>query len=85
MKLEEIESLWSQDCRVDKTNLDQESLHISELHNKYYKIFIREKMTLKQQECDLDFYKQLKREYYNGTLSQEELKENGWLPFPKWY
>jgi hypothetical protein len=44
MKLEEIESLWEQDSKIDRTDLDNESLKIPMLHSKYYKIYLREKI-----------------------------------------
>lgn len=81
MKLEEIEELWQQDSKVDRTDLDNESLKIPSLHSKYYKIFLREKVQLKSEEQDYKLYYKVKYEYYTGKLSQEELKENGWEPF----
>ena len=81
MKLEEIEELWQQDSKVDRTDLDNESLKIPSLHSKYYKIFLREKVQLKSEEQDYKLYYKVKYEYYTGKLSQEELRENGWEPF----
>lgn len=81
MKLEQIEQMWAEDCSIDRTALDTESLKIPSLHSKYYKIFLREKIQLKADENDYNIFFKTKHEYYTGKLSQEELKEMGWEPF----
>lgn len=81
MKLEEIESLWEQDIKIDRTELDSESLKIPSLHSKYYKIFLREKVQLKAEEQSYKQFYKLKHEYYTGKLSHSELHELGWEPF----
>lgn len=81
MKLEEIEALWEQDSKIDRTDLDNESLKIPLLHSKYYKIYLREKIQLKAEEQTYKQFYKLKHEYYTGKLSQEDLNEYGWEPF----
>lgn len=81
MKLEEIESLWEKDSKIDRTELDAESLKIPTLHAKYYKLYLREKVQLKAEEQDYKQFYKLKHEYYTGKLSQSELNELGWEPF----
>lgn len=81
MKLEEIEALWEQDSKIDRTDLDNESLKIPMLHSKYYKIYLREKIQLKSEELEYKQFYKLKHEYYNGKLSQQELNDLGWEPF----
>lgn len=81
MKLEDIEALWEQDTKIDRTDLDNESLKIPMLHSKYYKIYLREKVQLKAEEQDYKLFYKLKHEYYNGKMSKEELDEHSWEPF----
>lgn len=81
MKLEEIEALWEQDIKIDRTELDSESLKIPTLHGKYYKIYLREKVQLKAEEQSYKQFYKLKHEYYTGKISQSELNEFGWEPF----
>lgn len=81
MKLEEIEALWEQDIKIDRTELDSESLKIPSLHSKYYKIYLREKVQLKAEDQSYKQFYKLKHEYYTGKLSQTELNELGWEPF----
>ena len=81
MKLEEIETVWEQDAKIDRTDLDNESLKIPMLHSKYYKIYLREKVQLKAEDQDYKIFFKLKHEYYTGKLSKEDLDEYGWQPF----
>lgn len=82
MKLDEIQQLWENDCKIDRTELGEESLRIPQLHSRYYNIFSQERMSLRRLEGT---YKQLylnKYELYNGTLSKEQLDDLGWQPNP---
>lgn len=81
MKLEEIQQLWEKDCEIDRAELGEESLKIAQLHSKYFKLFSAERLLLKKLEKDLKILHKIKFEYYNGILSQDELKEHGWDPF----
>lgn len=81
MKLEDIENLWAVDSKMDRTQLDVESLRIPELHQKYYKIFIRERVQLKAEENDYATFYNYKVEYYQGILDKETLDKFGWEPF----
>jgi hypothetical protein len=81
MKLEDIQLLWEKDCNIDRTELGEESLKISQLHSKYFKLFSSERLLLKKLDKDYKDMYRTKFEYYNGVLSHDELKENGWEPF----
>ena len=81
MKLETLEEMWSIDSKIDRSSLDAESLKIPELHQKYYKLYLREKFQFKSDENMYNQFFKLKHEYYTGKLSSEELKEFGWEPF----
>ena len=41
MNLDEIQSLWSEDSKIDPDNLHTESTNIPALHAKYYRILNR--------------------------------------------
>jgi hypothetical protein len=81
MKLDDIQVLWEKDSRIDRTELGEESLKISSLHNKYFKIFSDERLSLRKLEMDYKILYKQKFQYYQGILSDEELKEFGWEPF----
>ena len=78
MKLEEIFELWEKDSVVDKTNLGDESLKISELHFKYYKIFIDEKIRLKKYEADMKVLRLDKYDFYVNGHNDDTIKK-GWI------
>jgi len=81
MKLEDIQSLWDQDSKINPVDLASESLKIPELHNKYYKIYTQERLLLNKWELELKAVYKEKYEYYMGFMDQGALKANGWEPF----
>lgn len=83
MKLEDIQNLWFEDCKIEDDMLDEEALKIPRLHQKYYKIYTTERLLLKKLQADLKIFQQLKYEYYSGEMAQEDLVERGWEPFYK--
>lgn len=70
--------MWSEDSEIDKTNIADESLKISRLHNKYLQHLTREKLKLRMLEEDFKHYYLLKYEFYRGTISDEDLEDQGW-------
>jgi hypothetical protein len=81
MKLEEILDWWSEDCKVDRTELGEEALKLPKMHAKYLRVFSEERLTLRKMEEDRKQLVLLKHDYYRGVLSDEDLKEQGWEPF----
>ena len=79
--LEQIIKMWDQDSEIDSTEPGKELLKIPKLHNKYLKILISHRLASKKANFDYLRMKKVKEEYYNGTMSEEELKEHGWEPF----
>jgi len=80
MKLEQIQTEWAADSKIDKTELGDESLKIPQLHSKYFKIYSDEKSRYSQLQHDYNKLHKLKHEYYAGTMSEETLSELGWEP-----
>lgn len=81
MNLEQIEEQWSRDSKVDISELALEGAKTSELHHKYYRIFIREKLQLVNLDNEYNDLYLLKLQYYEGTLDEQTLKQKGWQPF----
>jgi len=81
MKLEEIQAMWEKHSDIDRSELGEESLKIAQYHSVYFKIFSQERLLLKKLEIEYKILYKTKFEYYNGSLSREELIENGWDPF----
>ena len=79
--LEEILKQWDQDSVIDQTEPGKELIKIPTLHNKYLKILLKHRLALKKINFDYSKMRKVKEEYYNGSMSQEELEEYGWEPF----
>lgn len=80
---DDISEIWAVDCKIDETNLGGESKRIPELHNKYYSLYYKEALRVKKLKYD---YKELelnKREWLDGSMAEEDLKDLGWKPFQK--
>ena len=81
MKLEEIQELWNRDRDIDIADLGIESVRIPQIHDKYLKIYIDERIRLKGLQFDLNKLVKLKTNYYAGNLTEEELEKLGWEQF----
>jgi hypothetical protein len=81
MKLEEILDTWSEDCKIDRTELGEEALKLPKLHSKYLRVFTEERLTLRKMEEDRKQLVLTKHDYYRGVLPDEDLKALGWEPF----
>ena len=80
MQIDEYEKMWAEDCKIDETNLVGESARIPVLHSKYYKLYHRAAMKATKLRYELKELEKLKIEYYNGSISEEDLKKHGWKP-----
>jgi len=81
MDIEEIQKEWSEDSKIDDTQLDTESLKIPTLHSKYLSLLNEESRVHRKMAETHKMLVQEKIEYYSGHMTQEELKERGWEPF----
>lgn len=82
MNLNELREMVSTDLEMDRTELDLESIKTPQLHNKYLILFTDETLLLKKMQGD---YKTLRRDkwlYYTGKMSEDELRQREWDPFP---
>lgn len=80
--IEKVLENWEKDSVVDSTEPSKELLRIPLLHSKYLNALTRSKLLSKKAHFDYLQLKKRKWEYYTGKLSQDELKELGWEPFP---
>ena len=81
MKLEEIQELWNRDREIDISELATESIRIPQIHDKYLKIYVDEKIKLRKLKLNLAKISKMKLDYYSGRMSQEELDRLEWQPF----
>ena len=81
MKLEEIQELWNRDREIDISELATESIRIPQIHDKYLKIYVDEKIKLRKLQLNLAKISKMKSDYYSGRMSQEELDRLESQPF----
>lgn len=77
MKIEDIVEMWTSDTKIDSTELASESLKIPALHNKYYRVFLEERLRLKKMESEMKSLKLDKYEFYTLGPTKES-HEKGW-------
>jgi len=82
MKIEEIEDMWEVDKEYDTANLTGVITDIPLLHDKYYRLYIREGIMVYKMELELEKLEFLKLEYYRGDMEPSDLKKYGWEPQP---
>ncbi len=78
MNFESIFAEWEKDSNIERTSLDTESIKIPELHHKYYKIYIAEKVRLRKLESEMKKLKLDKYEFYTQGHN-EETRAKGWI------
>jgi len=84
MELKELIQIWKEDCKIDDTELGQESTRIPNLHAKYLEIFSEERMKLRSLQIKRKKMYQVLSDYYRGDLNnQEDLKSIGREPWAK--
>jgi menaquinone-dependent protoporphyrinogen IX oxidase len=79
--IEDIIKNWDADSVIDSTEPGKELLKIPTLHNKYLKFLVKHKLAVKRLNFEYAKMRRIKEEYYNGSLSKEELDEYDWEPF----
>ena len=82
MNLEELRNEWSKDCEIDDIELDKSSLEVPKLHAKYQEYLTNNILTLKNLEFQYNLLLKNKWLWYNGKMSEEQIKELGWEPDP---
>lgn len=82
MELDELNSLWAKDCKIDETNISGELRRIPEMHNKYFNLYMKAGLKVSRAKADLVELVKAKTEYYNGSMDPLEMKEKGWPPNP---
>ena len=79
MNLEEIQSMWREDSKINIDDLHNESLKVSSLHSKYYEIYNNNSLLRKRAESQYKIKKLERYNYYNGKADPEVYIKD---PFP---
>jgi hypothetical protein len=76
--IEEVKEEWKKDSSIDNTRFETELIRTPMLHAKYldYLVYFRAKRAATLRK--LNTLKAIKRRYYRGEFTLDELKEHGW-------
>ena len=83
MSTDDISAIWAEDAKIDETNLGGEAKKIPQLHNKYYTLYYKEALKVKKLRYDYKELELAKREWLDGSMAEEDLRERGWKPQQK--
>ncbi len=83
MSTDDISEIWAADSKIDETQLAQEAKKIPQLHSKYYNMYYKEALKVKKLRYDYKILELNKREWIDGTMAEEDLREFGWKPYQK--
>jgi|TARA_B110000977_G_scaffold52076_1_gene70795 hypothetical protein len=83
MDTNDISAIWASDSPIDETNLLGESKRIPSLHSKYYNLYYREVLRVKKLKAEYKELEMDKRNWYDGSMAEEDLREKGWKPFQR--
>lgn len=83
MSTDDISEIWAADAVIDETQLAQEAKKIPMLHSKYYNMYYKEALKVKKLRYDYKTLEFDKREWINGDMAEEDLRERSWKPFQK--
>jgi len=78
MKLSDLQSMWADDCKINETNLGQESARTPILHSKYLNFLSSTRLNLRKAESDYLNLRRRKYKYYRGEMTQAELASEEW-------
>ena len=82
MDLEKILAEWRSENAIDEYHLDETSRDTPILHGKYLEYLSTAKLQLKRAEFKQKTLLKQKWLYYNGKMTEEEIKETGWALDP---
>lgn len=81
VNIEDVVSQWKADSNLDETQINVEICKTPRLHGKYLSYFISLKHQLSKVETAYYKLGNMKRKYYRGECTQEDLKNFGWQQF----
>lgn len=69
---------WKEDSEISETKIPQELIKTSSLHSKYLSYYLQFKRNLSTAEYNKNLMGELKKKYYSGRMTKEELDKLGW-------
>ena len=80
IKLEKIQSMWQEDCKIDIDNMHEESIKVPQLHSKYHEILNNLILLRTNAQKIQKSVRHERYEYYSGKADPEVYERE---PFPK--
>ena len=78
LDLNSILKMWQDDCEISEFNLDEASRQTPSLHAKYLQLRSLTKVKLVAAENEQKILLKAKWLYYNGKMTEEDIREKGW-------
>jgi len=78
MRLEDYQKEWASDCRIDKSQLDDESLKTNDLHSKYMNYLSSERMRYKKLLMKKKEKISILDDYYSGRIDGKDIGREPW-------
>jgi len=78
MVIDEVITMWEQDCIIEEKDLGRSSTDTAKLHAKYLRLLSDAKLRKAKLHADLSSMRKLKFRYYRGELTKAELTTLGW-------
>jgi len=82
MNLDELKTMWKEDCKVDDIELDTSSLEVPKLHAKYSELLTDASIQLKNSNLKYQLLLKDKWLWFHGKMDQSKIKELGWQDDP---
>jgi hypothetical protein len=78
MNLEDLQTMWDEDCEIDDNYLGEHATKTPKLHAKYVRHLVQAKLKLTKVQSDYNLLRKAKFRYYRGEMSRDELTDLGW-------
>jgi len=78
MNYDELFEMWEKDSVIEMNRYEDASINGARLHAKYLRLYSEAKMIRKKLDADFDVLIRDKKIYFDGKMSNEEIRERGW-------
>lgn len=78
LTIDDILAEWKADNTIDDTKLPSELMRSPHLHSKYLEVFLHVKRKFIAATSSYNKLKYLRKKYFRGEMTREELAEQGW-------
>lgn len=80
MKIEELQVMWEEDCKLNVEDITWEQTRTPLLHSKYFNLLNEARRQEIIFDKKINVYKRLRSDWLIGRMSEDDMKELGWEP-----